>query len=98
MAMRQPRTRTEKIELRLAPDAKQTIVAAARATGQSITSFVLASALASAEEALPDRRYFTLDAEQWEEFMAALDAPPRDLPRLRRLLDEPSVFEAPEQQ
>jgi hypothetical protein len=24
--------------------------------------------------------------------MAALDAPPRDLPRLKRLLDEPGVF------
>lgn len=88
--------RTEKIDLRMAPEAKQTIVAAARANGQSITDFVLESALARAEEALPDRRYFGLNVEQWTAFLAALDAPPRALPRLRRLLDEPSVFEAPE--
>ncbi len=96
MAIRNPRT--EKIDLRLAIDDKETIVAAARATGQSITDFVLQSALARAEEALPDRRYFSLTAEQWTAFMLALDAPPRDLPRLRRLLDEPGVFEATEPQ
>jgi uncharacterized protein (DUF1778 family) len=35
-----------------------------------------------------------LDAEQWAAFMAALDAPPRELPRLQRLFQEPSIFEA----
>jgi hypothetical protein len=39
---------------------------------------------------------FGLKTEQWNAFVAALDASPRDLPRLRRLLDEPSVFELPE--
>lgn len=94
MAVRQPRI--EKIDLRLGVEAKEMIVAAAQATGQSITDFVLESALSRAEEALPDRRYFSLDTEQWIAFLAALDAPPRELPRLRRLLDEPSVFEAPD--
>jgi uncharacterized protein (DUF1778 family) len=96
MALRQPRT--EKIDLRVAPAVKLTIVAAARATGQSVSEFVLESALAKAEETLPDRRYFSLDAEQWTAFLAALDAPPRELPRLRRLLDEPSVFESSDAQ
>ncbi|MDX8459705.1 DUF1778 domain-containing protein [Mesorhizobium humile] len=40
----------------------------------------------------PDRRSFPLDTEKWEAFLAALDAPARDLPRLKRLLSEPSVF------
>jgi uncharacterized protein (DUF1778 family) len=34
-----------------------------------------------------------LDADQWEAFMAALDAPPRPLPRLKRLLNEPGFFD-----
>lgn len=51
---------------------------------------------AKAGESLPDCRYFGLEAEQWTAFIAALDAPPRDVPRLRRLLDEPSVFELSE--
>jgi uncharacterized protein (DUF1778 family) len=37
-----------------------------------------------------------LTADQWSAFMEALDAPPRDLPRMRRLLRDPSVFEADE--
>jgi uncharacterized protein (DUF1778 family) len=50
-------------------------------------------AVARAQEALPDRRHFGLDAERWEAFLAALDAPSRPLPRSQRLLNEPSVFE-----
>jgi len=44
-------------------------------------------------DALPDRNRFRLNAQQWEEFHAALAAPVRDCPRLVRLLREPSVFE-----
>ena len=57
---------------------------------------MLESALARAEETLADRRQFGLDAEQWAAFMAALDAPPRELPRLQRLFRERSVFETRE--
>jgi len=46
-----------------------------------------------AEETLADRRFFALDAERWEAFLVALDAPPRPLPRLERLFAEPSLFE-----
>ena len=35
---------------------------------------------------------FILAAEKWTEFVAALDAPPMDLPRLRDLLGRLSVF------
>ena len=60
---------------------------------RSINEFVLESALARAEETLADRQHFGLDAEQWEAFMLALDAPPRELPRIERLFSEPSIFE-----
>ncbi|WP_352928351.1 DUF1778 domain-containing protein [Mesorhizobium sp. M1088] len=39
-----------------------------------------------------DPHSFRLDAEKWAAFMAAMDAPTRDLPRLKRLLSEPSIF------
>jgi uncharacterized protein (DUF1778 family) len=42
---------------------------------------------------LPDRQRFGLNAERWEAFQAALDAPPSPVPRLARLLNEPSVIE-----
>jgi uncharacterized protein (DUF1778 family) len=88
--------RTEKLDLRLSLQAKRTLYAAAEAENRSVSEFVLESALARAEETLADRRHFELDAESWAAFVAALDAPPRDLPRIKRLFSEPSVFEADE--
>jgi len=88
--------RTEKLDLRLTPAAKRLLQDAAAASARSVSDFVLESALARAEAALPDRQRFGLDAEAWEAFQAALDAPARPLPRLARLLDQPSVFEVSE--
>jgi uncharacterized protein (DUF1778 family) len=89
-------TRSEKLDLRLTPEAKRTLNIAASAAGRSVSEFVLESALARAEETLADRRHFGLDAERWEAFLIALDAPPREMPDLERLMREPSVFEGRE--
>jgi len=86
-------TRNEKLDLRLTPSAKRTLQSAARAAHRSVSEFVLESALARAEETLPDRQYFGLKKEQWEAFQAALNAAPKPAPRLARLLNQPSVFE-----
>jgi uncharacterized protein (DUF1778 family) len=85
--------RSEKLDLRLSPEAKQKLQAAASASRRSVSEFVLESALVRAEETLADRTRFSLDASRWKAFLDALDAPPRDLPRLTRLFQEPSVFE-----
>ena len=86
-------TRSEKLDLRLTPEAKRVLNAAAQASRRSVSDVVLESALDRAQEALPDRQHFGLDAVRWKAFLAALDAPPRPLPRLQRLLTESSVFE-----
>ena len=86
--------RSTKLDLRLSPQAKRTLSAAAQTLDCSVSQFVLESALSRAAETLADRARFTLDADQWAAFMAALDTAPRDLPQLRRLFEEPSVFEA----
>jgi uncharacterized protein (DUF1778 family) len=85
--------RSEKLDLRLAPEAKRKIAAAARAKHCSVTDFVLRSAIDRADEVLADQRVFFLNDEQWRAFQAALDAPPREAARMRRLLNEPSIFE-----
>ena len=90
----QPR-RSEKLDLRLTPAAKETLQAAASATHRSVSEFVLESALTRAAESLADRRFFGLDADRWAAFMAALDAQPRELPRVERLFREPGFFEDP---
>jgi uncharacterized protein (DUF1778 family) len=85
-------TRTEKLDLRLTPDAKRTLAAAAAAERRSISDFVLDSALGRAADTLADRRGFHLDEDRWRAFVAALDAPTRDMPRMRKLLAEPGIF------
>jgi len=91
--MPQTETRNVKLDLRLTPSAKRTLQIAAHGAGRSVSEFVLESALSRAEEALPDRQRFGLDATQWTAFQAALDAPPQPSRRLSKLLTEPSVFE-----
>ena len=86
-------TRDEKVEVRLTRSAKRTLQTAASAMQRSVSEFVLESALARAEETLPDRQRFGLNKTQWAAFLKALDAPPRPSRRLARLLKEPSVFE-----
>ena len=86
--------RNEKLDLRLTRNAKKTLQAAAAASNRSVSEFVLESALTRAEEALADRQAFALDAARWRAFLAALDAPPRPLPRLERLLKAPGFFDA----
>ena len=87
-------TRSEKLDLRLTRQAKRTLQAAAATTRRSVSQFVLESALSRADEALADRRIFTLTDAQWQAFLAALDAPPRPLPRLECLFKEPGFFDA----
>lgn len=86
-------TRNEKLDLRLTPSAKRKLQSAAQAARRSVSEFVLESALARAEETLPDRQRFGLNADEWAAFQAALDAPPPPAPRLAKLLRKPSVFE-----
>ncbi len=87
-------TRGEKLDLRLTAEAKRALQAAAAVVHRSVSEFVLESALSRADEALADRRTFGLDATQWKAFMEALDATPRPMPRLDRLLKEPGFFDA----
>jgi uncharacterized protein (DUF1778 family) len=92
--MRSRATRTEKLDLRLTREAKRALQAAAASSQRSVSEFVLESALARADEALADRGEFRLDAKQRKAFLAALDAPVRPLPNLKRLLKESSAFDA----
>lgn len=85
--------RTEKLDLRLSRSAKRTLEAAASVSSRSLSSFVLESALSRADETLANRRTFLLRRAKWSEFLAALDAPIRPLPRLQRLLAESGFFD-----
>jgi uncharacterized protein (DUF1778 family) len=79
-------TRSERVDLRMTPAAKRTLQQAAAVKNKTLTEFLLDTGLTAAFDALADRRVFHLDAKHWDAFMAALSAPPKDNPRLRRLL------------
>lgn len=82
-----------RLNLRTSAQQDALIRKAAETVGRSVTEFVLDSACANAEHVLADRNRFVLDDEAWRDFMAALDRPVTDKPRLKRLLTEPSVLE-----
>lgn len=70
-----------------------TISRAAASAGTTVSAFILESASERAERMLADQTHFVLSEEQWKAFTEALDQPPRRLPRLERLLREPSILE-----
>ncbi|PSB00864.1 DUF1778 domain-containing protein [Merismopedia glauca] len=90
--MRSP-ARSERIDIRISPSAKQLLQDAAEVQHKTLSEFVLHSAISAAEQALCDRQQLRLSAEQWTALMEALDAPPRRHPRMERLLQEASVFD-----
>lgn len=79
-------SKTQRVDLRISPAAKEMIQAAAQSQDKTVSEFLLDSGLASAAETLAERRLFLLDNAQWAKFQAALDAPPRARPRLARLM------------
>ncbi len=87
--------RDTKVQLRMRPLQKQVIARAAHLKQTTLTNFMVEQAFHAAQQILADQVHFYLSPEKWDQFCAALDAPPKELPRLRRLLTEPGVFDEP---
>jgi uncharacterized protein (DUF1778 family) len=86
-------TRGERVELRASSRQTTMIKQAAEATGKTVTAFVLDAAYLEAQRALTDRRLFLLDAKDWSRFTRALDRPAKSRPRLRKLMEQPSILD-----
>lgn len=86
-------SRETKVQLRMRPLHKDVIARAAKLKQTTMTNFMVEHAFNAAQQILADQTHFYLSPEKWDEFCAALDAPPRDLPELRRLLSQPGVFD-----
>lgn len=74
---------------------REVIARAAELKQTTITSFMVDHSFQAAQQILADQSHFYLSPEKWDEFCAALDAPPKELPALRKLLTEPGVFDEP---
>jgi uncharacterized protein (DUF1778 family) len=86
--------RGETINLRASRRQKALIDQAAEALGRSRSDFMLDTVCREAEAVLLDRRYFALSGDAFKKFTAMLDKPPKDNPRLRRLLETPAPWES----
>jgi uncharacterized protein (DUF1778 family) len=81
------------VNLRLQSSARELIDRAAAAVGKSRTEFMVEAARREAEAVLLDRCFFGLDDKSFAAFSKALDRPPADNPRLRRLLRTAAPWE-----
>ena len=89
----EPKTpKNGRLGLRTNDRQRSILAAASRAEGSTISEFVLKYATRAAEDVLADRRAFVLAESQWSAFTDVLDRPPRDLLRLRGLIEAPTTF------
>lgn len=82
-----------RINLRASDSDVQAITRASEVVGLSVSAFIMMSATERAERTLADVKHFELTPQQWQAFTSKLDRPARKLPRLGRLLQEPSILD-----
>jgi uncharacterized protein (DUF1778 family) len=83
-----PQSKDERINLRLKHSAKKVLERAAGFEGQTVSKFVLSSALARAEKTVQEHEAMTLNTEEAEAFFDALSIPVRFNKELSSALDE----------
>ncbi len=79
--------------MRVSAAQRELLAEASRTEATTLTEFIIDAATTRAEDVLADRRHFVLDADAYGAFLQVLDRPVQDMPKLRRLLHKPSVFE-----
>jgi uncharacterized protein (DUF1778 family) len=89
----QSEARTETINLRATREQTARIDQAAEALGRSRSDFMLDIVCREAESVLLDRRYFILSEVAFNKFTSMLDKPPKNNPKLRRLLETKAPWE-----
>jgi uncharacterized protein (DUF1778 family) len=80
--------KSERISIRLDADAKRKIEQAAMLDHRSITSFIIASAIESADEILQRGDHMVLSDSDWDIFYDALNHPPQANKVLRQAFAE----------
>ncbi|HTN69943.1 MAG TPA: DUF1778 domain-containing protein [Methylomirabilota bacterium] len=91
--MAQTQARDEVINLRASKRQKRLIDQAADLLDRSRSEFMLDVACREAEALLSDRNHFLLPKEKYKRFLAALDEPPKENARLRKLLRSKAPWE-----
>jgi len=86
--------KAEQLNIRASAAQKAKLAEAAQLQNMNLSQFVLSKSLEAAEEVIADQRIIRVSAEEYDWLLAKLEEPPRDLPALRELFSQPSVFES----
>lgn len=86
-------TKSERLSLRASATQRTLLREASQVEGTTVSDFVLRSATRAAEDVLADRRVFALSDDRWNAFIEVLDRPAQEFPRLRKLLESPTVLD-----
>lgn len=87
--------KSERLELRLTPEQKANIEAAARVSGKTITEFGLPVLLTEAETVLENEAQRVVSAAALRDFAEILERPSRPIEAVTALFRSGSVFTAP---
>ena len=68
--------RTDRLQMRIAPDVRQLLERAARYEHASLSRFILDNAVKAASQIVAQHEQITLNATDFDAFMHALDTPP----------------------
>ena len=85
--------KTERIDIRTNTSVKAILQQAASSVNKTVSDFLLETGLSAAVGVLIDRKVFTLNDEQWQQFNELLDRPVQQKPALEKLLTTPSFFD-----
>ena len=86
-------SKSERLAIRIAATDKARLERAAAIQRRSVSEFVLASSREAAEHVLGEQTRFRLPPAKYRAFLAALDAPAREIAALKRLFSRRSVLE-----
>jgi uncharacterized protein (DUF1778 family) len=82
----------QRLYIRVSEDQKWLLEEAAKTSRISMSQFVLREALTSAEQVVADQTLIRLPQAEYDEFLKRIDEAPKQIPALRRLAEEPSIF------
>jgi uncharacterized protein (DUF1778 family) len=85
-------TKLERLQIRVQPEEKRRLEAAAAAAHLSVSAFVLAAAEVRAEEMIAERQVIALSPEGSRVLTEALERPARANERLASAMGRPSKF------
>ncbi len=77
-------TKTERVQVRIDPEAKRMLERAATLANMTVSAFVVNNALEAADHLIRERERVVLSDQDWEIFSAALVNPPEPNAALRK--------------